>query len=65
MLLKTDDWLRESIPLPGLPEQVSIAASIDSVQTRRGMHEARLASLHFLKKALMQDLLTGRVRVKV
>jgi type I restriction enzyme S subunit len=65
MLLKTDDWLRESIPLPGLPEQVSIAASIDSVHTRRGMHEARLASLHFLKKALMQDLLTGRVRVKV
>jgi len=49
--------------LPPLDEQAQIAKSLDSVDIRREAEASKLVSLTNLKRALMQDLLTGKVRV--
>ena len=53
------------VPLPSKDEQRKIADLLESIDTR--IREATLKQrvLQNLKKALMQDLLTGKVRVKV
>ncbi len=53
------------LPFPPLPEQRKIAEILDSVDENIEKTQALIAKLQDLKKALMQDLLTGRVRVKV
>lgn len=53
------------VPCPSLPEQKRIAAAIRAHDARIRAEEAYLNKLEFLKKGLMQDLLTGRVRVAV
>lgn len=53
------------IPIPPIHEQKKISKLIKSIVNNIREHEAKLeASLH-IKKALMQDLLTGKVRVNV
>ena len=53
------------VPLPMRKEErAKIAAMLDCVQTQLDARALRLARLHSLKKALMQDLLTGRVRAE-
>ncbi|RIH88282.1 hypothetical protein Mterra_00986 [Calidithermus terrae] len=49
--------------MPSLNEQERIAVLLDSYETRLKAEEAQLAKLHQLKRGLMEDLLTGRVRV--
>ena len=51
--------------LPSLHEQLKIANSIQSIQNLLNIKVKKLKSLHKNKKALMQDLLTGKVRVTV
>ncbi|WP_119314170.1 restriction endonuclease subunit S [Calidithermus terrae] len=51
------------VPMPSLNEQERIAVLLDSYETRLKAEEAQLAKLHQLKRGLMEDLLTGRVRV--
>jgi type I restriction enzyme, S subunit len=51
------------IPLPPLEEQESIARSLLAHDQSCWRHEEELAQLHTLKRGLLQDLLTGRVRV--
>ncbi|MES5325081.1 restriction endonuclease subunit S [Alcaligenes phenolicus] len=51
--------------LPPLPEQIKIAELISGLAKKIQTMKNKLASLEWLKKALMQDLLTGKVRVKV
>lgn len=53
------------LPMPNKDEQDRIVKIIDSVGDRVGMADAKLKHLNMIKKALMQDLLTGKVRVKV
>tara|TARA_R110002094_G_scaffold9362_4_gene18905 strand:- start:452 stop:1621 length:1170 start_codon:yes stop_codon:yes gene_type:complete len=53
------------VQLPGYDEQVEIGNSIASVDSQTSLLESKLRSANYLKKALMQDLLTGKVRVKV
>ena len=52
------------IPLPPLPEQHRIAEILTAADQRIGKEEAYRDKLLQLKKGLMQDLLTGKVRVK-
>lgn len=52
------------IPLPPLGEQQQIVAGIKSVLTKCASEKEKLQQLRAIKKALMQMLLTGRVRVK-
>lgn len=51
--------------LPSLEEQDSICEVLDSVDQTIAKNQVKLAQNRNLKKALMQDLLTGKVRVKV
>ncbi|MDI9418116.1 MAG: restriction endonuclease subunit S [Euryarchaeota archaeon] len=58
--------LREiGLPLPSLSEQNQIASTLLSVDDKLIIEKNRRIQLGRLKKGLMQDLLTGRVRVKV
>ena len=52
------------IPYPSLEEQHKIANVVESIAKRVRAKEAILESYEASKKALMQDLLTGKVRVK-
>lgn len=53
------------IGIPPLHEQKQIAAILSSVDDQITAQEKELAQLQTIKKGLMQDLLTGKVRVKV
>ncbi|KFI21552.1 restriction endonuclease subunit S [Nitrosococcus oceani] len=53
------------ICVPPIDEQVKIANFIGSIDGRISCQSQRLKSVCLIKKALMQDLLTGKVRVNV
>jgi type I restriction enzyme S subunit len=53
------------ITIPSVKEQESISAAIISLDTAIADYGERLSKYYIVKKALMQDLLTGKVRVKV
>lgn len=53
------------VALPELSEQQKIASIFGSVELNIFSIEDKLAQLKSIKKALMQDLLTGKVRVKL
>ena len=50
---------------PTLSEQKVIASTLNSVDRKIDVQNAKLAQTQSLKKSLMQDLLTGKVRVQV
>ncbi|MEH2244454.1 restriction endonuclease subunit S [Nostoc sp.] len=52
-------------PLPSMKEQKRIAKSLIKFNSQISSKETRLEKLKLLKKGLMSDLLTGRVRVKI
>ncbi len=51
--------------LPPFEEQIRIADAVDSADARINAEQETLAKLRLLKQGLMDDLLTGRVRVAV
>lgn len=51
------------MPVPPRREQKFIAGTLDSTDERLATEAASLAKLQLLKQGLMEDLLTGRVRV--
>jgi type I restriction enzyme S subunit len=53
------------IPYPQPEEQERIEIMLAQHDNRKQADEASLGKLALMKKGLMQDLLTGRVRVKV
>ena len=60
------DVLREiSIKLPPLHEQQKIASILTSIDTTIEQKQRKFSQVQSLKKALMSDLLTGKVRVKL
>ena len=54
----------EVVPLPSLEEQQRIATILSAVDKKIEKEEQYKSQLEKLKKGLMQDLLTGKVRVK-
>lgn len=64
-VFKDDWWMRESIILPSIEEQKEICDAVDAIEKSLSNIRDRLAHFQSLKKALMQDLLTGKVRVSV
>ena len=63
--LNTSDLKRFLVPVPCLTEQVKIVKSIDCIQIQIDAQVSKLQKIQSLKKSLMQDLLTGKVRVSV
>ena len=62
----TKETLRSfEITVPPLSEQRKIGVTIQSIEGSISKHESKLAQTQSLKKSLMQDLLTGKVRVTV
>jgi type I restriction enzyme S subunit len=53
------------IPLPPVGEQRQIVEATSAIERSMRREQQGLAKLRLLKAALMDDLLTGRVRVKV
>lgn len=60
-----DDLARLRLKLPSLPEQQRIAAVLNTADREINLLRQQLAVLKEQKKGLMQQLLTGEVRVKV
>ena len=54
-----------TLVLPSLPEQQKIASILSKVDDQLSQNQTYLSHLQELKKGLMQDLLTGKVRVTV
>jgi type I restriction enzyme S subunit len=63
--MRVPDCSKILIKLPSLKEQRIIADSLNSLDFSRQKKEQKVSKLSSLKKALMQDLLTGKVRVNV
>ena len=53
------------VPIPSLSEQTRIASIISCIQENIEKQQEKLSQTQSLKKSLMQDLLTGKVRVTV
>jgi type I restriction enzyme S subunit len=51
------------VPLPPFSEQVAVAEALDAHDVRIRAEEAYRDKLVQVKRGLMEDLLTGRVRV--
>ena len=54
-----------AIPLPSIQEQSKIVDCISAIETNISIGKQKLSQTKSLKKSLMQDLLTGKVRVTV
>ena len=51
------------LPLPPKPEQTAIAQTLSDMDSEIAALEARAAKLAQIKQGLMQNLLTGKIRV--
>ena len=60
-----NDLRNFKILLPPLQEQNQIASILSSVDDRLELYKSKKEKLNLLKKGLMQQLLTGKIRVKV
>jgi len=63
--IKPSEFLGTKVPVPPLDEQDAIAAVMEAASRTVIEHEAQLTALRKEKAALMQQLLTGKRRVKL
>ena len=63
LLFKTNDWIKRSLSLPDLPEQQKIATILSTQDKVIELKEKLLAQKQQQKKYLMQQLLTGKLRL--
>ena len=63
--LRVPDCRKILLKVPPISEQKLISESIRSADSLLEKQQDKIAELNSLKKALMQDLLTGKVRVQV
>jgi type I restriction enzyme S subunit len=63
--LRWDQFSAIKIPVPSLPEQQKIASFFAVTDTEIETHQKHLSALKEQKKGLMQQLLTGKKRVKL
>jgi len=64
-VINTSEIARTLFPKPSLHEQIEIAEIIKTVDHSIDLDGDKLHSLYVIKRGLMQDLLTGLVRVKL
>ena len=65
MTFDLKDWYKKEIILPNIEEQQEIVRIIESFEDYISNTEKKLEKYNFFKKSLLQDLLTGKVRVSV
>ena len=61
--IRINDYLEISIPRPDVDEQVAIATVLSDMDTELATLEARRDKARQLKQGMMQELLTGRIRL--
>lgn len=61
--LNVTDMLEFQVPLPSLPEQVAIAEILSDMDAEINALESRREKTRQLKAGMMQELLTGRIRL--
>jgi len=59
------DFFGLQLLLPYLPEQKAIAEVLTSADNEIATHRKKLDALRLQKRGLMQQLLTGKTRVKI
>lgn len=64
-IIKKSLFEKFPLPLPPLPEQQKIAGILADVDKKIELERKRKSKLERIKKGLMNDLLTGRKRVKI
>ncbi len=64
-VFKDQWWMKEKIVCPPKEEQSEICNIVDAIDTHLSSAKQKLSQTQSLKKSLMQDLLTGKVRVQV
>lgn len=65
MTFDLESFMSMNIMLPPLPEQKAIAEVLTAANNEIATHRKRLEALHLQKCGLMQQLLTGKTRVKI
>lgn len=63
--LRNEDFLNVKIPYPSIEEQQKIAEILSTVDEQIESYEQEKEKYTELKKGLMQQLLTGKIRVKI
>lgn len=64
-VMSKTDFLKLDIKLPEVKEQKAIATILDKATEELNQYQQKLETLQLQKKGLMQQLLTGKVRVKI
>jgi type I restriction enzyme S subunit len=62
--LRWDEFSKIKVPVPDLKEQLAIVEILDKATEELNQYQQKLETLQLQKKGLMQQLLTGKVRVK-
>ncbi len=62
--IKQSTFRKVLLPVPPIDEQIKISENLNSIVSRVDVIQNKLKHFKSLKKALMQDLLTGKVRVE-
>ena len=62
-MMSKRDIVREFFAYPPLPEQKEIVSLLDGVEEHSHSLESTLDALQYLKKSLLHNLLTGKIRV--
>ena len=63
--IPVNDFFSRKLLLPPLPEQQKIASILTSMDSHIEANQSKLKQTQSLKKSLLQNLLTGKVRVTV
>ncbi|MDD5770167.1 MAG: restriction endonuclease subunit S [Candidatus Gracilibacteria bacterium] len=64
-VLSKKDFLKLEVKIPKVEEQKAIADVLDKATEQLNEYKEKLAKLELQKKGLMQQLLTGKTRVKI
>ena len=63
--LRWDEFSKIKVPNPELKEQIAIVEILDKATEELNQYQQKLETLQLQKKGLMQQLLTGKTRVKI
>ena len=63
--LRWDEFSKIKVPVPDLKEQLAIVEILDKATEELNQYQQKLQTLQLQKKGLMQQLLTGKTRVKI
>lgn len=64
-VMSKKDFLKLEVKVPKIEEQIAIAQVLETADQELKSYEAKLEAFQLQKKGLMQQLLTGKIRVNV